>query len=347
MNLYEALNIEVNEEHKAYLRDNKTEYSVFSSEALVILDAKNCNPNGNIEDDNKPRLDYLSCKAIISEYRYKRYIRDMLFSFGFKIFISNDTKRAMLELAGVDVSKLTTDEVYEQAVSNLMDIKMFGGTLAISEDKKNKRKAFNGSIIGAVQVGQSVSMNKVELNLGNHSITTKSVEVDNSGDNKNGGNIGKKYKIKYGLFPVSISVDGETASKCKWTEDDYKIFDCVNTVAVTNQSRRSDSKKGQMNRLYLRVEANKPFVAFEDLTTYVSLNSDKEDSMIENISDCKVNVENLVKYLGKRRENIAKVVIFQHENLITTCNGEDVSLVKQLKDSGIDVLELNDTGIPI
>ena len=47
-----------------------------NSEILFLYDAKMCNPNGDMDDENKPRMDYDTSSNLVSDVRLKRYIRD-------------------------------------------------------------------------------------------------------------------------------------------------------------------------------------------------------------------------------------------------------------------------------
>lgn len=47
-----------------------------NKEFLFIYDAKNCNPNGDPDRDNEPRVDKLTKTNLVTDVRLKRYIRD-------------------------------------------------------------------------------------------------------------------------------------------------------------------------------------------------------------------------------------------------------------------------------
>ena len=59
-----------------------------NSEILFIYDAKLCNPNGDPDDENKPRMDYETRKNLVSDVRLKRYIRDYLESTDYDVFVA-------------------------------------------------------------------------------------------------------------------------------------------------------------------------------------------------------------------------------------------------------------------
>ena len=59
-----------------------------NSDILFIYDAKMCNPNGDPDDENKPRMDYETETNLVSDVRLKRYIRDYLEDKGMSIFVA-------------------------------------------------------------------------------------------------------------------------------------------------------------------------------------------------------------------------------------------------------------------
>jgi len=52
-----------------------------NSEILFIYDATMCNPNGDPDDENRPRMDYVTERNLVSDLRLKRYIRDYLMDY--------------------------------------------------------------------------------------------------------------------------------------------------------------------------------------------------------------------------------------------------------------------------
>ncbi|GIX47776.1 MAG: hypothetical protein KatS3mg131_1987 [Candidatus Tectimicrobiota bacterium] len=47
-----------------------------NSELLYLYDARLCNPNGDPDEENKPRMDYEAGRNLSSDVRLKRYLRD-------------------------------------------------------------------------------------------------------------------------------------------------------------------------------------------------------------------------------------------------------------------------------
>ena len=57
------------------------------AEILFLWDGENWNPNGDILNDNAPRYDEVSRRALVSDVRIKRTIRDWLIDQGHEIFV--------------------------------------------------------------------------------------------------------------------------------------------------------------------------------------------------------------------------------------------------------------------
>ena len=56
-------------------------------EFLLIYDASLCNPNGDSDDNNMPRMDYVRQINLVSDVRVKRDSREVLKHNGEKIFV--------------------------------------------------------------------------------------------------------------------------------------------------------------------------------------------------------------------------------------------------------------------
>ncbi len=58
-----------------------------SSDFLFIYEASQCNPNGDPDQENKPRMDYDTKTNLVTDTRVKRFIRDYLKDKGNEIFV--------------------------------------------------------------------------------------------------------------------------------------------------------------------------------------------------------------------------------------------------------------------
>ena len=126
------------------------------SELLFLWDAKLCNPNGDMSADNAPRFDEVDEKAIVSDVRVKRTIRDDLqYRKNELVFINNE------EIIKIG---LKAEERFQQlkdkykTLENIpvflkcIDNRLFGGVAPKSGIQ----------LIGTVQFSWTKSLNKTE-----------------------------------------------------------------------------------------------------------------------------------------------------------------------------------------
>lgn len=112
-----------------------------NSEILFLYDAQMCNPNGDMDNENKPRMDYDSSINLVSDVRLKRYIRDYFEDIkNQEIFISNKAKDA----------KERNKQIKEEGKTHcdLIDVRLFGA-VTTEEDRGSH---FTGlcNLIGAI-----------------------------------------------------------------------------------------------------------------------------------------------------------------------------------------------------
>ncbi len=118
-----------------------------NSEILFLYDAKMTNPNGDPDDENKPRMDYEKEVNLVSDVRLKRYIRDYLESKGYEIFVAKvdgqvvDATERLKRFLGKDnkLEKLSAEDM-EKILQNLIDVRLFGATMPIKAQKKEGKE---------------------------------------------------------------------------------------------------------------------------------------------------------------------------------------------------------------
>ena len=64
-----------------------------NSDFLFLYDATLCNPNGDPDQENKPRMDYDTSTNLVTDTRVKRFVRDYLKSEGQNIFVDMEGER--------------------------------------------------------------------------------------------------------------------------------------------------------------------------------------------------------------------------------------------------------------
>ena len=206
---------------------DKKEKTMNNSEMLFIYDAKMTNPNGDFDNENKPRMDYDTERNLVSDVRLKRYLRDYFeTNLGEEIFVTEKAKDAKDRKEQLKkINKNYTD---------LLDVRMFGAVFAA--------EGGNDHLTGPIQFNWGYSLNKVQL-CESSSITSSF---------SSGEGIGHDYRVKYSLIAFNGSINGSAANETKLSDDDMKIFDEAMLKAIP--ANRTRSKINQFPRLYMRIE---------------------------------------------------------------------------------------------
>lgn len=290
-----------------------------NSDILFLYDAKLTNPNGDIDDENRPRMDYERSLNLVSDVRLKRYVRDFLEQLGHEIFVGqvngetvNATERIkrLFEQkydGKVDIKKLSKEE-QSWMIDQFIDVRMFGATMPIKSDDKGSSMTFTGPI----QFNWGYSLNKVTL------VESASITSHFGKDDKNdGGNIGKDYRVYYSFLAFHGVVSGQRAAHTRLTEDDVHLFDQAVVKSIPLSATRS--KVGQYPRLYIRVEYRSPEFIAGDLRDLVQL---EETEGLRSISEVILHVDALVNKLRQVNNEIDRIHYWQDSNLILNHSGE-------------------------
>lgn len=91
-----------------------------NKEFLFIYDAVLCNPNGDPDQENKPRMDKVTKTNLVSDTRLKRYVRDYLIDHGKEVFVSmmggekvSVETRLLSEIEALKTNEPTFNELVE------------------------------------------------------------------------------------------------------------------------------------------------------------------------------------------------------------------------------------------
>jgi CRISPR-associated protein Csh2 len=289
-------------------------------EILYIYDAKLSNPNGDMDNENKPRMDYDTQTNLVSDVRLKRYLRDYFEQqLGMHVFITDKAKDAKDRGAQMAKEKISH--------ADLIDSRMFGAVFAA--------KGGNDHIFGPVQFNWGYSLNPVEINESS-TITCKF---------SSGTGVGKDYRVKYSLIAFSGSINATVAQSndrqiqgAGLTDDDIKLLDQGMIQAIL--ACRTRSKIGQTPRFYLRIELNDNKTFLNDLRECIQfVPSDNMDPFkIQKIDQFEVDIERLIDYLDPYKDRIHRLHIWQ-DQMIRIKNSD--AFIKAYKDkvSMIDPLK--------
>lgn len=284
-----------------------------NSEILFIYDAQMCNPNGDPDEENRPRMDYATQTNLVSDVRLKRYIRDYLQEKGFALYVQKGEKGKTVDASGrikevlnrEKLEKLTEQDL-NLLLEKLIDVRLFGATMPIKLEGKGQSIAFTGP----VQFNWGYSLNKVYL-LDSQSITSHF----SSGETQEQGTIGKDYRVKYSLIAFHGVISGYNAKHTELKEEDIALLDEAIVKAIPLHATRS--KIGQEPRLYLRVEYNSDGFILGDFRKWVKLvkADNKKDEELFSVKDIQLDISQLINELKNVQEQIAQVYVWHDKNL--------------------------------
>ncbi|GFN23385.1 type I-B CRISPR-associated protein Cas7/Csh2 [Thermanaeromonas sp. C210] len=295
-----------------------------NSEILFLYDAKMCNPNGDPDDENRPRFDPDRERCLVSDVRLKRYIRDYLEEKGYAIYVTKaegvvqatDRLKQVLgkeEVSGADLPAL---------LEKLIDVRLFGATMPIKGAKKGEGEAVN--LTGPVQFAWGYSLNRVQM-VDSVTISSQFAAREQAGQ----GTFGKDYRVYYALIGFHGVVSARRAramldraggnEAAATGEADLKLLDEAMVHAIPLAATRS--KIGQYPRLYLRV-------VFTDGETFMG--DPREDLVVDpdrdlrSVKELTLDLTGLGERLARFKERIAQVLVFQDADLSTKAAGRKV-----------------------
>lgn len=278
------------------------------SEILFMWDARLCNPNGDMSADNAPRFDDVDEKAIVSDVRPKRTIRDDLqYRKGENIFINNEeilngglkAEERFNQLKASLSGKKDDKEVF----LSCMDNRLFGGVAPKS----------NIQLVGAVQFSWTKSLNKTEtvLKPGTGAFATKGAD----GKTKFKKTFRADNYIPYGLFALYGTVNRIHAQNCQTSEDD--VVTMLDSLWHGTKFLNTRSKQGQKPRFMLRIIYRPESSYFIGLLDELVRLTDMENSgNIREIDEAGIDFKKLVQAITKARNQIEKVLITMDDSMV-------------------------------
>lgn len=334
-----------------------------NSEILFIYDARMCNPNGDPDDENKPRMDYLRNINLVSDVRLKRYIRDYLMDYKDKpIFVSKiegktvDATNRLRKLIEENKKEIEANEKLKDLfdknkpneknlsnhlpwlLSKLADVRFFGATMPL---KSEAGRGASITFTGPIQFNWGYSLNKVTGPMDSSTITSTF-----AGAGEEYSTIGKDYRVDYSLIAFHGIISAKRAEYTNLKdEEDIDLFDDAMIHAIPLEAT-TRSKTGQYPLLYIRVEYNTPEILLGDLRRYVKITDQEGKEMLfdetvrlRSPDEYELNLTQLSEKLGDSTDKIAKIYFWKHEDL--TLNGWDIDTGKlKIKDNKISVVVL-------
>lgn len=264
------------------------------SEILFLWDAKMTNPNGDMLNDNAPRYDESDRKAVVSDVRVKRTIRDDLqYRKGKTVFVNNAEQVQSAETRFAELKSALNEKDDKKVFLSCIDNRLFGGVAPKS----------NLQIIGTVQFSWAKSLNETETIL---SQGTGAFGKDNS--------LNKTFRtdnyIPYGLFAMYGTINSLSANKTNASEED--VADMLDSMWQGTKLLNTRSKVGQKPRMLIRIIYKDTYMIglLDEL-----VNIDNENSQqLRTFSECELNFSALLRSLKNMSQKIEKVVVFYDDS---------------------------------
>ncbi len=295
-----------------------------NSEILFIYDARMCNPNGDPDDENKPRMDYNRSVNLVSDLRLKRYIRDYLMDYKDEIIFvckvdgANKLPKERIEILcstekkEINLKKIKKEDI-DWLLTKLPDIRLFG---AIIPDC-NFEVGGNATFTGPVQFNWGHSLNKVTGPMESSGITSHF----RTGESKEAGAMGKDYRVDYSLIAFHGIISAKRAEYTDLKDGDIDLFDDAMIHAIPLEAT-TRSKTGQYPLLYIRVEYNTPEFFLGDLRRYVKIvdknNGDmsfEDTAKLRSPKEYKLDLTKLTEKLDSNKDKINNIYFWQHQDL--------------------------------
>lgn len=301
------------------------------TELLFLYEIENANPNGDPLNENRPRFDTEDSRAIVSDVRLKRTIRDYWFEYkgyngsndkdifvretkysdGGKDYIASGKRRA----DDFKKDKNTTKEDHTKNVlEKCIDIRVFGGVLPLDKDSI--------TFTGPTQFQMGKSLNQTEV------IEEQGTGAFASGDKKGQATFRTEYKLPYAVIGFNGIINEKAAAYSQMQEGDKTLL--IEGVWEGTKNLISRSKFGQSPLLLLSIDYKEPFY-IGNLRQRLSLDCENE-LKIRSTTDYRLDVTELINVLTKNKEKIAAINLQLDNRLQILCNNEIVDLKSKLNE---------------
>lgn len=323
------------------------------------------NPNGDPDQENKPRMDYETSTILVSDGRRKRDIRDFLKNKGYQIFVDtlSDQKVPMDKMFEYIRDNWLDDEermnslfednpkLKEQWKDVFGEEKDFLKTYLDKKDKLKKNRDFvrfnniflteiikrsliDIRLFGSAMAVEGVSRTytgPVQMSWGYslHPVELVKSSTITSIMNDDNSTFGKKYKLYYALISHYGTINKYNAQRTGMTEEDRVLF--RKSLVQSIMANQTDSKQGQEPLFYLEILYKEDFDGYlGDLRRFIDISYGEN---IRSIEDLTVDFSRLNTALDemKKKGYIDKVIGWEHpfaskEQLINMPQYEEVDL---------------------
>lgn len=306
-------------------------------ELLFIYETKDCNPNGDPLDENKPRTDPETGVATVTDVRIKRTIRDYFHGTkGLEILVRDtfdgegylkDGKgrcEDFAEEAGVDRRDnmpTKVDKIQKIILKKCIDARLFGCTLPVD----------NGSvkITGPVQFnGFNRSLHRVAP------IFVQGTAGFASGKKATQKSFREDHIVPYACIAAYGVVNEIAARSTQLSDADVSLL--LEGLWKGTEGLISRSKMGHQPLMLIRI-TYKDGYRIGDLAGRLRLVSEKEDIQIRSVNDYVIDITSLIDSILSAGGEIEGIEVKQDNRLKFSDNGKEgvFAEMERLKDISI------------
>jgi CRISPR-associated protein Csh2 len=289
-------------------------------EILFIYEAKDCNPNGDPLDENKPRTDPETGVATVTDVRIKRTVRDYLHQVKGQEILVRDTFdndgylrdgkgrcEDFYKAAEVNDRDSITDlvtKVQKIIVQTCIDTRLFGCTLPVEYGKKKS----SIRLTGPVQFnGFNRSLHRIAP------VLVQGTAGFASGKNATQKSFREDHIVPYACIAAYAVVNEIAARSTGLSDEDVSLL--LEGLWKGTEGLISRSKMGHQPLALIRFTYRDSH-RIGDLAGRISLISDKEDIQIRSINDYRINVAPLLDAVQSAKEKIVSIEVLQDDRLV-------------------------------
>lgn len=324
------------------------------TEILFVYDISDANPNGDPNDENRPRMDVDTGRAKVSDVRLKRTIRDYLHDYGGEEIFCREIEKAdgtiqegkdraedfFSALEESARNKATNvlqkrDLIQTGVLKKCIDVRLFGATIPVAKLPRNKNeKDSSVTLTGPVQFAMGTSLHRVEP------LFIKGTGAFASGQGAQQKTFREEYVLPYAAIAFYGIVNQQAAKTTGLTAQDVeKLFEAI-WYGTKNLLTRS--KIGQRPLFLLLVEykpdsANSYVGRLDRLITAKVDGAEVRDEAVREASQLTLDLKKVQEALVARNAKISGVRYAWNKQLnLTPAPAEDGKVFLGCKATKLD-----------
>lgn len=303
-----------------------------NSEIMFIYEARLCNPNGDPDRENKPRIDPVTQRNYVTDVRLKRFLRDYIYDKFGEDYIWVTTIKG--ENVTADSRFRASQERWKyknplEMPKYHVDARLFGATLPIQE--KNDKEGASYQFIGPVQYSMGYSLHKVDIITETSTITSRFTGAEKQRERQY-GTIGKDWRVYYSLVAFYGVINAARARQTGLSNKDVMMMDNFLWEAVERESI-TRSKIGHFPHLYIRIQHKNGETLFGDLRRFID--DDFSNQNIRELKDVQISLDRLFTKIEKDKLAIDKILVRVSEQFENRFNVNE-----RLKSAGVVLIQL-------